>query len=121
MIKRRRGQLDLAALGQAAVQRHDFAQDFQVLGQQDILVVFRVVAALVAQFPQGVVALEGQRVDPGQVEPHLQIAQVGRLEAAQRLRGGVAPGRAAVVQLGVTRERQDHMVRVGHEEMVEQV
>ena len=46
------------------------------LSSRAALVVLGEVAALVAQAAQAVVALEGQRVDPGQVEPDLQVAQV---------------------------------------------
>ena len=54
-----------------------------MLVEQPVLVVFGEVPALVAQLAQAVVLLEGQRMDPGQVEPDLQIAQVALAEAAQ--------------------------------------
>ena len=117
----RRGQFDLARLGEPAVQRQDLPQDLQVLVEHALLFRLREVAALGEQFAQGRILLEGERVDPGEVEPDLQVPEVAFAEAAQGFAGGVAAGGAALVQLGVARERTDHVVRVRHEEVVEQV
>ncbi len=105
MEVRRGRQLNLPALSEPAVQRQHLAQDFEVLVQERRLLFLREFFALVAQAAQQVVALEGERVDPGEVEPDLQVAQVVGPEAAQGLAGGIAAGTAAAVQLGVARER----------------
>ena len=59
-------------------------------------------------------------MDPGEVEPDLQVAQVALVEAAQGLPGAVAAEAPPLVQLGEACVRQDHGVGVGHEEVVEQ-
>src|SRR5205807_1369664 len=88
-VKKRRGrQLDLTAFGQLSVKRNNFAQDLQVLVEQPILVVLREVTPFLEQCPQAFVALAGKRVDPGKVEPDLQVAKIPLREAAQRLAGG---------------------------------
>jgi len=93
MVERRRGQLDLPALGKLAVQRHHLPQNLDVPVKQELLVILGEIAALDLQFLQLGVALEGERVDPGEVEQHLQIAQVALAESSQGLAGGVATRR----------------------------
>ena len=48
-----------------------------------MLVVLGVAATLVAQDAEAIVARDGQRVDPGEIEPDLQIAEVAGSKAAQ--------------------------------------
>jgi hypothetical protein len=75
VVERRRRQLDLAGFGEFIVQRDDLPQDLDVLLEQAVLVTLGKVAALVAQFAQLGVLLEGEGVDPGEVEPDLQVAR----------------------------------------------
>ena len=85
MIEGRRGQLDLSGLGQFAMERNHLSKDVQLFGQEPVFFVLRESAALVAQAAQVRVALEYQRMDPGQVKPDLQIAKVALLKTAERL------------------------------------
>ena len=82
---------------------------------------FGVAAALRPEFAQLAVLIEGQLVDPGQVAPDLQIADV----AGRKTRDGVFDRIAAEaplqVQLVIPLVRADHAVDVGQEEIVEQV
>ena len=74
-------------------------------------------------FPQGLevlVLLESQRVDPGKVKPDLQVAEVPGMEAPQDLASGIAAEVPALQQLGISGVGPDHLLRVGHEEVVQQ-
>ena len=106
---------------QLAVQRHDLPQQLHLLVQQPLLFLLRPAAALVAELGQLGVVLEGQRVDPHQVRPALQVDDVLLVESLAGLLGRVDAQAALLVQLVVAREGPDHLVRMDHEEIVQQV
>src|SRR5437773_1295580 len=99
MVKRRRRQLDLTALGQLAMQWDQLPENLQVNVQDMLFLGFAEVLALDQQFTQTGMTVIGQAMNPGEIEPHLQIAEVTLGEAAQGLAGTVAAGGAALVQL----------------------
>src|SRR6266478_2984995 len=113
-------QLNLPAVGKLLVQRQHFTQNSQVLVEHMVLVRFTEVPAFIAQAAQLGVAFKDQRMNPGEVEPDLQVAEVAHAKAAQRFAGTVSAGAAPQVQFGKAWKRPDHGVRVGHKEVVEQ-
>src|SRR5208282_2753794 len=82
MKERRRRQLDLAALRQLPVQRQDLPENVELPGEEPALFLFRELPAFFAQREQVRIALEAERMNPGQVEPDLQVAKVAFVEAA---------------------------------------
>ncbi len=120
VIKGRGRELHLAALGQLFVQRHDFAQELHLLCQQPLLFALRPVATFVAELRQLRVALESQRMHPGEVRPADQVDQVPLVESLRRSRCGIDGQPALLVQLEVSAVGADVVVRVDHEEIVEQ-
>ena len=121
MIEGRGGQLDLAAGGELAVQRNHAGHQLALLGQEPLLLVFGVVAALRLEFGQVALLLEEQGVNPREVRPDLEVAQVARAKPRKRFARRRAPGRAKQVELVVAGVRPDHRIRIGHEKVVEQV
>src|SRR5260370_15378941 len=80
VVVRREGELGLAALSELAVLRHDAPDALQLRREQDRLVLFYEVAVLPLQLREARVLLDPHRVAPGEVEPHLQVADVWRRE-----------------------------------------
>src|SRR5262245_39716909 len=103
------------------MQRNDLIQNVEMLRKNDVFVFFSEQSALGAQLAQRCVALEGERVNPGEVEEDLQIAQVGFAEAAQRFAGAVLAGRPPQVQLVISAQRTNQAVEIRHEEVVEYI
>ena len=121
VIERRGGQLDLSPLHQFAVQRHDLAEQLHLPVQQPLLFLLRPAAALAAELVQFGVLLEGQRMDPHQVRPTLQIDDVLLVKSLPRFLGRVDRQPPLFVQLEIAREGANHLVRMDHEEIVQQV
>ncbi len=119
--ERRGGQLDLAGFGQLAMPGDDLGEDFALAVEQPVLLDLGVTASLVPEGGQFGVRLEEQRMEPGQVGPDLQVAEVARVEPGEGSLGAVDPQAPLAVQLPVPFVRPDHRVREGHEEVVEQV
>ena len=80
VIVGRRRQLDLPALGQLPVQGDDLGEQLALLVEQPLLLVLGVVAALGLELGELGVLLEEQGMDPRQVRPDLEVAQVARAE-----------------------------------------
>ena len=121
MVEGRGRQLHLPALQQLAVQRHHLPEQLHLLVQQPLLLLLGPVAALVAELGQLGVVLEGQRVDPHQVRPALQVDEVLLAEPLAGPLGRIDPQAALLVQLVVARIGPDHLVRMDHEEVVQQI
>ena len=68
-----------------------------MLVEKAVLIVFRKMPSLVAQRPQLRVALKEKGVNPGQVEPHLQITQIAGVKAAQRFLRRIPAGSALLM------------------------
>ena len=115
------GKLDLPAIGQFPVQRNHLPEQLHLLLEQPLLFVFGPVAALVAKLGQFFVQLERQRMDPSQVRPALQIEDVALRESLGGPGGRIDRQAALLIQLVVAREGPDHLVRMDHEEVVEQI
>ena len=90
-----RRQLDLAAVRQFPVQRDDLFEYFQVLVEDPVLVGLGKVAALFPQLAELLIGLKRQRVNPGEIEAGLQIAEIAFTKAPQRLPSGVSAGATA--------------------------
>jgi hypothetical protein len=76
MVKGRRRDFDLPALGRVAVLGDDAAQQFELDGAERRLVLFGETAAPGDERPDPFVTFEVIRIDPGKLVPHLQVAQV---------------------------------------------
>ena len=120
MIVGRRRQFDLAAVLKTPIQGDHLANQFQMLVEQPGLLGLGEAASLVAQAAQAAVLVDGQGMNPGQVEPDLQIAEIAIGEAPQRFLGRVLPGAATQEQLLIAGVGPNHLGRIGHEEVVEQ-
>ena len=92
----RERELGLAAVGELSVLRNHGADALELRREKERLVVLREVAVLALQLRQPRVGLDPHRVAPGEVEPHLEVADVfarelgiggprGELEVARRL------------------------------------
>ncbi len=113
VIERRGGQLDLARIGQLAVQRNDLRQQLHLLVEQPLLLLLGPVLPLLAKLGQLGNDFERERMDPHQVGPALQVENVVLREALAGPRGGVDAQAALLIQLVIARVRPDHLVRVG--------
>ena len=102
--ERRGGHLDAALLPQAGVQRDHLPEDAPVLGQHHLLVRLDVAASALHQHRQGRGSQE-VGVGPGEVEQHLEVAEVLLRPRLQR-RVDAAAG-AVVGQLPVAGEAGD--------------
>ena len=87
VIERGRRQLDLAAVGELAVERDDLRHELALLVEQPVLVCLGVPAALGLKLGELGVFLEEQGVHPGQVGPDLQVAEIAFAEPVEGLRG----------------------------------
>ncbi len=116
-----RGEFDLPARGELLVNRNHALQDFLLLVEEPGLFAFGVAAALRAELAQFAVLIEGQLVNPGEVAPHLQVANVAGRKAGNGVFDRIAAESALQVQLVIPLVRADHAVDVGQEEIVEQV
>ena len=107
MVEGRRGDLDLTPGGGLRVLGHDPAEDLEFHLAQNLFVLFREPSALGKQSFDPRVSVHPERIDPGQLVPDLQVAEVA---LRQRLdRRAVAAGLlAAAQQLGVAGVRLDH-------------
>src|SRR2546429_3385792 len=85
MIERRGRKLPLTRLCQLTVKGDHLPQDFQMLIEEPVFFSLGKMAALIAQPAKFGITLEYQWMNPSEVEPHLQIAEVALLEATQRL------------------------------------
>ena len=77
VVIRRKGELGLLALGELAIFGDDAADPLQLRGEQDALVFVGEVAILALQLRQVRIVLDPHRVAPGEVEPNLQVADIG--------------------------------------------
>ena len=59
-------------------------------------------------------------MNPGQVKPNLQVAEVFVVVSAEGFLCRVSAQSAALKQLQIARERLDHLIEAAHEEVVEQ-
>ena len=91
------------------------------MSSSELFVLLREAPALVDEQAQVRVAFDDERMDPGEIEPDLQIAQIVLLEAPQGFAGRVLAGGPPQVKLLVAGEGGDHVMRIGHEEVVEQI
>ena len=118
MVIRRGGDFDLARSGEFAILRHHLAHDFTLLFPHAMLVRQAEIASPrhpLADF--GIVGLK-LLVEPGQLRPHLQIAEI--LRAEHRPRAGIPLPQPGVQQFAVAGIAIDHALRVGIEGMAEQ-
>ena len=76
VVERRRRQLDLAARGRVAVLGNDPVQQLELDLAQQLLVVLGEAAALGDQRADPRVAVQVERIDPGELVPDLQVAQI---------------------------------------------
>ena len=76
VVKRRRRNLDLARLGATSMRRDDGIEDFQLNRPEERLVVLREVASFLNQPFHTLIAQQVERVDPRQLLPDLQVAEV---------------------------------------------
>src|SRR5688572_17921799 len=120
MIEGRRGQLDLTAFRQLAVQRQDLPKQIEMLVQNPVLLLLGEMAALAPQLPQLAVVLEGERMNPREVEPHLQVPQIALIETAEGLFGGIPAKSTTLIKFKIAREGPDHMIDVGHKKVIKQ-
>src|SRR5262245_14785962 len=81
VIERRRRELDLAPRGCVAVSGNDRIQQLELDRSQDRLVLLREPAIPGDQRPGAAVALEVDWIQPGELLPDLQVAQVVHAEA----------------------------------------
>ena len=120
VIERRGRQFDLAALHQFPMERNDLSQHIELLVEQPRFLSLRPAVSLQQERLQVGVEIKQQRMEPCEVAPDLQVSDVTFCEPLDRLLERIAVGRPLLVQLRVTRMRADHVVVVGHEELVEQ-
>jgi hypothetical protein len=88
--------------------------------QYQLLVAFAEITALANEFFEVCVLFNDQGMNPGEIEPDLQIAQFRFLESAQCRLGRQFSHIPAGVQFSITRIRQDHVLGIGEEKIVEQ-
>ena len=100
MIEGRRRQLDLSTLGSHPVFRDDTAKNLELHLAEFELVFLREVSLLPNEALYTGVAVEIERIDPGELVPYLQIEKIGV--------GVVAFPVPFLQQLGVTRIQIDH-------------
>ncbi len=81
MIKGRCRQLELSAGGQLTVQRNHLPQQFELLVEQPLFFVFRPMLPFAAKLGQVGIDLEGDRMEPDEIAPALQIEHVVRAKA----------------------------------------
>jgi hypothetical protein len=119
MVIRRGGNLDLAGEGQPTVRRHHPTHNLALLfAHAALLVQGEIAAALDPAAHFRVVGLEFF-VEPGQLRPHLHIAQLLGAEQAARPRAPL--GVAHIEELAVARIAIDHVGRIGVERVLQQV
>jgi hypothetical protein len=120
VIERRRRHFDLASRDSVAVLGNHPVEELQLHFAQLRLVVFAESATFGDQPPDARVAVEIQRIDPGELVPYLQVAQVVAAESGGRRaaigRRGQRPA-AARQQLGVSRVDVDHPLALRVEEV----
>src|SRR4051794_27623533 len=75
---------------------------------------------LLKQLLEIAVFLEDQGMNPGEIVQRLQISQIALLKTPQRFLGRVLAKSTALIQLPEARPRLNHVVRIGHEKMIEQ-
>ena len=80
-------------------------KQLHLLVQQPLLLLLRPAAALVAELGQLGVLLEGQRMDPHQVRPALQVDDVLLVEPLAGPFGRIDRQAALLIQLVVARDR----------------
>ena len=121
MVEGRGGQFDLAARRQLFMQRNDRAQDGFLLVEQPRLFPLGVAATLCAKFAQLRVLIEDQLVDPGQVAPDLQVAQVAGRKPRHGVLDRIGAEPAPQVKLVIPFVGADHALDVGQEEIVQEI
>ena len=122
MVERGRGQLDLSARRRVPILGDHLVQQLELDAAQHGLVLFREAAALGDERANASVVVQIQRVDPGQLLPHLQVAQIVRAEA----RGRRAPVGWRRLRAAAPREKLpvagvdvDHVLALGVEEVLQ--
>ena len=118
MEERRRRQFDLSTLREFTVQRDHPLEQSHLLVEQESFFHLGEVAPLVSQLAQFGILLEDERMNPREIVPDLQVANVLRREPRGRLLGRVMP--ALLLQFLIARVRMNHPRRA-HEELFEQV
>ena len=120
MIERRRRHFDLASRDSVPVLGNHAVEQLELHFAQLHLVVFVEPAPFGDQPPDARIAVEIQGIDPGQLVPHLQVAQIVAVEPCGRRaaigRRGQRPA-AARQQFGVTRVDVDHPLALRVEEV----
>ncbi len=121
MVERRGRQLDLAAADRFAILGHHGAQDLHLHAAEDGLVLLGEAVPLRDERANAFVALEVQRVNPYQLVPHLQVADVVDRELrGERARAqSLAVAAPACEQFRIPRKRVDHPRFVGVEEVLD--
>ena len=117
VVGRAGDQLRLAALLDFAVSRQDLAHQLELRAEDRLLVSLGIVAALAHQLADDGIALDHLRTDPGEVEPHLQVAQLGIAEEPGEVKGTARPRLLPLSnQLDVARGLPDatDLARLGH-------
>ena len=76
VVVRGEGELRLATLGELAILRDNASDPLQLSPEEDRLIFLGEVAVLALQLGEPRVLLDPDRVAPGEVEPHLQVADV---------------------------------------------
>ncbi|MNX90604.1 hypothetical protein D3C86_1226610 [compost metagenome] len=123
MIEGRRGQLDAAFGLHLGIGRNDRANQFPLLGDEQLAIRLREIPTSLDQGPEVGIALQPHGVEPAQVEPDREVEKLLRLEA----RGGLFGGhmRHQVVALGgelvVARVGLELIIPVQVEEALEKI
>ena len=100
VVERRGRKLDLTPLGGETIFRNDATENLELDFAEIALVLFREMALPLEQPADARIAVEVERIDPGELVPHLEIEEVLVRVAGARI--------AFPQQLGVTRIHVDH-------------
>ena len=103
------------------MQRDDLFQNFQLLVEQPVLLVFGPVLSLFTKFPQLRVLFKHQFVNPGEVAPHLQIAQISFGKSRQRRFDRIDPEPSLQIHFVITTVGTNHILHARHEEVVQHI
>jgi hypothetical protein len=122
VIERRGRDLDLAPRRRRPIFRDHLVQQLELDRAQQPLVLLGEVAALGDQTAHARVLVEIERIEPGELLPHLQVAQVVAAEPARRrphVRRGRQGAAAQREQLRISGVDVDHALALRMEEILE--
>ncbi len=103
------------------MQRNHLAEQLHLLSQQPLLVGFSPVLPLSAKRGEFRIEFKGQRMHPDEIRPALQIENISFREALRRPGRGVNRQPALLVKFVVASVGANIVVRMDHEEVVEQI